>query len=322
MLYPLEFDPIFKEKIWGGNKIPQLLGKQTPLTNCGESWEVSCINDNISIVSNGFLANNQLNELIEIYMGDLVGEKIFDQFGLQFPLLIKFIDAQDNLSVQVHPDDKLALQRYKSLGKTELWYVIEADEGADLYVGFKEKITKNDYLAAVANGTVDQLMNFYPVHPGDAFFIPAGTVHAIGKGVLLAEIQQSSDVTYRIFDWNRTDADGKSRELHIREAEDAIHFDDHCQYAVHYDSTINKTVSLIRSKQFNINVLQFNEPLEKIYAQLDSFVIYMCLEGTVDLHYNEGKTVIEKGKVMLIPATVTEMKLIPHHDAKLLEIYM
>lgn len=321
MLYPLKFIPIFKGKIWGGNKISKILFKDAP-EHCGESWEVACVNNDISEVENGFLSENQLDELIEIYMGDLVGEKIYDEFGLNFPLLIKFIDAQDNLSVQVHPDDKLSYQRYKTLGKTELWYVIDADEGSGLYVGFKDGVTQQAYSDAVAKGTVDALLKFYPVKSGDAFWIPAGTVHAIGKGVLLAEIQQSSDVTYRIFDWNRVGIDGKPRELHINEAMEAIHFDEKIVYAVNYERAKNKTVSLIRSKQFNINVLNFDTPLEKIYAKLDSFVIYICLEGHVHLHYDDEETMIEKGEVILIPATITEMKLFPHHNAKLLEIYM
>ena len=218
MLYPLKFKPFFKEKIWGGNKIKSLLHRPvTNMTHCGESWEISAIEDNVSVVANGFFAdNNDLNELIEVYMGELLGDKVYDKYGLGFPLLVKFIDATDDLSVQVHPDDKLAKERYGMNGKTEMWYVIQADEGAGLYVGFKEGVTRDQYWDAVDAGTVDQLLRFYPVKKGELYFIPAGTVHAIGKGVLLAEIQQPSDVTYRIFDWNRVDENGNSRELHVK----------------------------------------------------------------------------------------------------------
>ena len=227
MLYPLKFKPFFKEKIWGGEKIKKVLHRPVGnMDHCGESWEISAIEGNVSVVANGFFAeDNDLNELIEVYMGDLLGDKVYDQYGLGFPLLIKYIDATDDLSVQVHPDDQLAQERYGMNGKTEMWYVIEADKGAGLYVGFKEGVTRDQYCDAVDAGTVDQLLKFHPVKPGDLFFIPAGTVHAIGRGVLLAEIQQPSDVTYRIFDWNRVDEQGNSRELHVDEAFDAIHFE-------------------------------------------------------------------------------------------------
>ncbi|HNW68582.1 MAG TPA: class I mannose-6-phosphate isomerase [Bacteroidales bacterium] len=323
MLYPLKFTPILKDKIWGGNKIKNILHKNTNSDRCGESWEISGLKDNVSVVNYGFLADNELDELIEVYMGDLVGEKNYDQFGTDFPLLIKFIDANDVLSVQVHPDDALAFRGHQSTGKTELWYVIEAEKGSGLYVGFKEGVTKETYLNAVANGSVEQLLNYYPVHAGDVFWIPAGTVHAIGKGVFLTEIQQSSDITYRIFDWNRKDAQGLSRELHTQEATDAIHFEEKITYKINYEHINNQTISLIRSQEFNINLLEFENPLEKIYAQLDSFVIYICLEGKVHLCYEEGEeTMIEKGDVILIPAALSEMKLIPQHHAKLLEIYL
>ena len=200
-LYPLKFTPALKEKIWGGRKIETILKHDIgSLENCGESWEVS-----------------------EIYLTDLVGEKNYEKYGLGFPLLVKFIDAQDNLSVQVHPDDAFAQERYGQNGKTEMWHVIQADEGAGLYVGFNQKITAQQYMDAVEEGHLEDFLKFYPVKPGDTFMIPAGTVHAIGKGVLLAEIQQPSDITFRIYDWNRVDANGNRRELHTEEAFEAIH---------------------------------------------------------------------------------------------------
>ena len=324
MLTPLKFDSQYFEKIWGGQKIKNILGKDFGgHSNCGESWEISGIAGKESEVAKGFwLEGNTLDELTEIYMGDLVGEKVYDTFGNDFPLLIKFIDAQDDLSVQVHPDDQMAGKRYGTNGKTEMWYVIQADQGAGLYVGFKKGVTKEQYLRAVEAGTVDQLLNFYPVAAGDVFFIPAGTVHAIGKRVLLAEIQQSSDCTYRIFDWNRVDANGQSRELHTADAVDAIHFGEEREYRCYFTPSKNKTAPIIRCNQFNINLLDFDMPLEKIYVGIDSFIIYVCIEGRVCFITEEREYILNKGEVMLIPASISEAKVIPLIESKLIEVYL
>ena len=322
-LYPLKFTPILKEKIWGGNKIETILKhKISPLKNCGESWEISGIVDDESVVANGFLAENNLNELMEIYLTDLVGEKNYEKFGLGFPLLIKFIDAQDNLSVQVHPDDTFAQERYGQNGKTEMWHVIQADEGAGLYVGFNQKITAQQYLDAVENGTLEDYLKFYPVKPGDTFMIPAGTVHAIGKGVLLAEIQQPSDITFRIYDWNRVDDKGNSRELHTEEAFDAIHSEENlADFQVHYEHEKNKTVTLVHSPYFNTNLLEMDMQVDKSFVQLDSFVIYMCLEGSAFLVSGDSKERLETGEVVLIPAEIDQLQIIPDPKARLLEVY-
>lgn len=324
MLTPLKFRSQYFEKIWGGQKIKTVLNKDFgKLTNCGESWELSGIAGKVSEVENGFpLEDNALDELLEIYMGDLVGERIYDTYGNDFPLLVKFIDAQDDLSVQVHPDDALAERRYGTNGKTEMWYVIAADPGAGLYVGFKKGVTKDDYHAAVAQGTVDQLLVFYPVASGDVFFIPAGTVHAIGKGVLLAEIQQSSDCTYRIFDWNRVDAQGNARELHTTDAEEAIHFGEETEYHRYYVPAMNKTIPVVKSKQFNTNILHFNQPLEKVYAGIDSFVIYVCVEGMACFVEDGQEYLLKKGEVMLVPALTTEVQLVPLPECKLMETFI
>jgi len=322
-LYPLKFTPILKEKIWGGNKIETVLKHHvSPMLNCGESWEVSGLVDAESVVSNGFLAENNLNELLEIYLTDFVGEKNYEKYGLGFPLLIKFIDAQDNLSVQVHPDDTLAQEKYGQNGKTEMWHVIQADEGAGLYVGFNQKVTEQQYVAAVEEGTLESLLKFYPVKAGDTFMIPAGTVHAIGKGVLLAEIQQPSDITFRIFDWNRVDQNGNSRELHTEEAIDAIHFEENVgDFKVKYTPEMNKTVTLVHSPFFNTNVLEMDMQVEKSFVQLDSFVIYMCLEGSAFLVSGDFKERLETGEVVLVPAEVDRLTIIPDSKAKLLEVY-
>ena len=322
-LYPLKFIPAPKEKIWGGRKIETILKHDLgSLKNCGESWEISGLVDDESVVRNGFLAENNLNELLEIYLTDLVGEKNYEKYGLGFPLLIKFIDAQDNLSVQVHPDDTLAQERYGQNGKTEMWHVIEADEGAGLYVGFNQKVTEQQYVDAVENGTLELLLKFYPVKAGDTFMIPAGTVHAIGKGVLLAEIQQPSDITFRIFDWNRVDANGNSRELHTEEALDAIHFEENlADFQVHYTPERNKSVSLVKSPFFTTNLLEMDMQVQKSFVHLDSFVIYMCLEGSAFLVADGFKERLETGEVVLVPAEVEQMQIIPDSYAKLLETY-
>lgn len=322
-LYPLKFTPILKEKIWGGNKIETILKhKISPLENCGESWEISGIVDDESMVANGFLAENNLNELLEIYLTDLVGEKNYEKYGLGFPLLVKFIDAQDNLSVQVHPDDDFAQEHYGQNGKTEMWHVIQADEGAGLYVGFNKKITAQQYLDAVEQGTLENFLKFYPVKPGDTFMIPAGTVHAIGKGVLLAEIQQPSDITFRIYDWNRVDDNGNSRELHTEEAFEAIHAEKNLDdFQVHYKHEMNKTVTLVQSPFFNTNLLEMDMQVQKSFVNLDSFVIYICLEGNAFMVSDAFKERLGTGEVALVPAEVEQMQIVPDGKAKLLEVY-
>ncbi|MFC2120171.1 type I phosphomannose isomerase catalytic subunit, partial [Bacteroidota bacterium] len=223
MLYPLKFKPIYKEKIWGGKKLSAFLNKKGITSDkCGESWEISAIDKNISVVSNGFLKKNNLLELIEVYMGDLVGDKIFDIYGINFPLLIKFIDAKDKLSLQVHPDDYLAEKRHNSFGKTEMWYVLDADPGSEIITGFNRELTKDEYNSYYNSGKITEILNYEKAEANNAFFIPAGRIHAIGSNILIAEIQQSSDITYRIHDWNRKDSNGKPRKLNTELAIDAI----------------------------------------------------------------------------------------------------
>ena len=322
-LYPLKFEPILKDKIWGGTRLKTMLYKEiSPANCCGESWEVSGLVGDESMISNGFLAENNLNELLEIYMTELVGEKNYEKYGLGFPLLIKFIDAQDNLSVQVHPDDELAQRKYGQSGKTEMWHVIASEPGSGLYVGFNKTVSKAQFEEAIANGTVEEVLQFYPVQPGDTFMIPAGTVHAIGKGVLLAEIQQPSDITFRVFDWNRVDDEGNSRELHVQEALEAIDFDHQTDnFKVEYQPQLNKTVRLVRSQYFNTSLLEFDQPLNKSFVEIDSFVIYMCLDGQILLAYGDERERLETGEVVLIPAEMEEVQLLPARKSKVLEVY-
>lgn len=322
-LYPLKFKPALKDRIWGGEKLKTVLGKQGKGSRCGESWELSAVDGNVSLVENGFLKNNNLQELIEIYMGDLVGDKIYETFGIEFPLLIKFIDANDDLSIQVHPDDELAEKRHKSFGKTEMWYVMDANPGATLISGFTSKISKSQYVQSVVDNTLKQLLNKEEVKHGDVFFIPAGRVHAIGKGILLAEIQQTSDITYRIYDWDRVDASGKPRELHTELAIDAIDYEFYPDIKTVYKDKMNEVVKLAQSPYFTTNKLLFDKPLYRDYIDLDSFVIYICCEGEFELQYSDNATIeVLKGQTILLPAVFKNINLIPKGKAEVLEVYI
>jgi mannose-6-phosphate isomerase len=323
MLYPLKFKTIYKAKIWGGDKVNHLLNKDfSPLENCGETWEISALETDCSVVSNGFLAGNTLAELVEIYMGDLVGERVFDAFGLDFPLLIKFIDAKDDLSVQVHPDDAAAGKSHGKNGKTEMWYVIDAQKDAKLNIGFNAPVTRPKLEEHIEKGSLEKLLNFVSVQADDAAFIPAGKVHAIGKGILLAEIQQSSDLTYRLYDYNRKDEQGKHRELHVKQACESIHYDDMNNDLISHPCKMNATDNLTRNPYFVCNRLVFDQAVEKIYEGIDSFVIYICLDGKINIQYDEGEESIAKGECLLIPACIDSVRLNPQTFSKLLEVYI
>jgi len=321
-LYPLKFTPLYKDKIWGGKKIKTVLNKDFgDLPNCGESWELSGVEGNVSVVANGYLEGNTLEELIEVYMGDLVGDQVFENFGIEFPLLIKFIDANDDLSIQVHPDDELARKRHNAFGKTEMWYVIQADPGSMLQVGFTHQVDADEYLEKLENNKVTEILNFEEVASGDVYFIPAGRVHAIGKGILLAEIQQTSDITYRIYDYDRRDKEGNPRELHTDLALDAIDFTIYPQYKTKVEAKANESVELVKCKYFTTNILEINEVVEKDYNELDSFVIFICLEGTVEIETEAGSETVTRGETILIPAVIESVTLKPQSSfVKLLEV--
>lgn len=322
-LYPLKFSPILKDKIWGGIKLSKLFGKESATDKAGESWELSGYEGDESVVVNGFLEGNNLVELAEVYMGDLIGDKIYDRFGLSFPLLFKLIDANENLSIQVHPGDEVAAERHNSFGKTEMWYVVDADPGAELIIGFTRDCSKEEYVEALENDRVENLLQKVPVKKGDVFFIPAGLVHAIGKGVVVAEIQQSSDITYRIYDYKRVDDQGNERDLHTAEALDVINFSASTNPKTACQAEMNEVTSLVTCEYFTTNLLKFNLQLIRNYAALDSFVAYMCLEGSFDIHTNDDITTIEKGDTVLIPAIIDEVRLIPHSEKVLmLEVYI
>ncbi len=322
-LYPLKFQPIFKDKIWGGRKIKDVLGMDFgKLPNCGEVWVVSGVEGNPTLVKNGFLAGNELNELVSVYMGDLVGDEVYEKYGDEFPLLIKYIDANDWLSIQVHPDDELAAKRKIGRGKTEMWYIMEAEKGAELISGFSKKVDKETYQKYLNEGKIKDILNFEKVENGDVFFIPAGRVHALGPGILLAEIQETSDTTYRIYDWDRIDASGMKRELHTAEALDAIDFEVAGDYKTHYKPKKNETVSLVQCPQFTTNLLEYNQPLSKDFEELDSFVIYMGIEGSSVLKWEGGEEKIALGDAVVIPNVINTVELRPEGKAKLLEVYI
>ena len=323
-LYPIKFSPIYKDKIWGGDKIRTVLNKDFGLLpNCGESWEISGVEGEESVVLNGFLTENTLNELVEVYMDELVGLKVYKKFGNEFPLLIKFIDAMDDLSIQVHPDDELSKERHNAYGKTEMWYIVQADPGASLISGFSKEVSKEEYLESVTNNTLTKILNTEQVQAGDVFFIPAGRVHAIGKGIVVAEIQQTSDITYRIYDFNRTDDAGNPRELHTDLAVDSIDFKTEESYKTAYELKLNSPVSLVDCPYFTTNILEFDTVQHKDIEELDSFVIYICTEGGFSITAEDQEPVsVSKGESVLIPASLGYYHLEPQTKSKVLEVYI
>lgn len=323
-LYPIKFKPIYLEKTWGGNRIKTLLNKDFGnLPNCGESWEISGVEGNISVVENGFLAGNNLQELIEIYMGDLVGDKVFKKFGEEFPLLLKFIDAQQDLSIQVHPNDETSKKNHNAYGKTEMWYVLDAENDALINCGFNRELDKQKYQDFLNSDKITEILNYDKAVKGDVYFIPAGRIHTLGKGALVAEIQQTSDVTYRIFDYNRKDDKGNLRELHTELALESLDFSYLDNYKTEYRVVQNKSSEIISCKYFTTNILDFNTSIEKNYNQLDSFIIYMSLDGDFEIEYQDGKVKVNKGETVLIPASLEIFKLIPvSKEVKTLEVYI
>lgn len=319
-LYPFKFNPILKDKIWGGEKLAQQFNKQSKSKDLGESWEISAVPGDISIISNGDLKGKSLQEILNLYQSELLGESNFKRFGKEFPLLIKFIDAKDDLSIQLHPNDALAKARHNSFGKTEMWYVMQADKDANLIVGFNQKIDKETYLKHLDNKTLTKILNFDKVKEGDTYFIEAGRVHAIGAGVLLAEIQQTSDVTYRVHDWDRVDADGNERELHNDIAIDAFDFDMKDDFRVDYKQLKNASNEMVSCPFFTTNFIELDTMLKKENTH-DSFVIYMCVDGEVEVSTETSKDLISKGETILIPAAIKNYNLKTDY-AKLLEVYI
>jgi mannose-6-phosphate isomerase len=320
-LYPLQFTPLFKYRIWGGEKLKTELNKQYTEENIGESWEISDVSGDETVVAEGALKGKTLRDLIKEFKGDFVGQTVYEKFGEDFPLLIKFIDAKTPLSIQVHPSNEVAKKRHNSFGKNEMWYVMQADDDAELIVGFDEKIDKEQYNKHLENNTILNVMHHEDVQKGDTFYIPTGRVHAIGSGVLLAEIQQTSNITYRIYDYDRVDEKtGDKRELHNDLAIDVIDYEVYESYKTKYEFKKNTSNKLVHSPYFRTNILDISDTVEKDYSYIDSFIIYMCVEGSAEIISNENTFLLNTGETILIPAN-NKIIVLKATNAKILEVY-
>lgn len=317
--YPLKFEPIYKDKIWGGNKIKTILGKDYDLPNCGESWELSGVEGNISIVANGPLKGESLIELVRKEPAQILGNKFAGRSD--FPLLIKFLDANDDLSIQVHPNDELAKKKHNGSGKTEMWYIIDADPGAELISGFSEKIDKDIFLRKCEEGTILESLNKEEVSQGDTFFIPSGRIHSIGKGILLAEIQQTSDITYRVYDFDRKGTDGKPRELHIDEAAEALNFNLESSYRTSYDRESTDS-TLVDSPFFTTRRMKGNNEFIRNLSEEDSFRIYIVISGKATFRWDEDSIPLTKGEVYLIPAVIKNFTIMGSNEFCGLEVFI
>lgn len=323
-LYPLTFNPVFSYRIWGGNKLKSVLNKSYSQDSIGESWEISDVEDNQTIVNNGNLKGNTLKDLIKKFKGDFLGHKVYQTFGNNFPLLIKFIDAKTPLSIQVHPSNQLAKKRHNSFGKNEMWYVMQAENEAELIVGFNQKISKEDYVNHLKNNTLKDILNTETVTSGDTFYIPTGRVHAIGAGVLLAEIQQTSNITYRIYDYDRVDKKtGQKRELHTNLALDAIDYNFYKKYKTDYNQVLNTPSQLVNSEYFKTNIIELNTKLTRDVTAIDSFIIYICVLGEVIINTPDDATnySLKMGQTIIIPACIN-LITIHANSAKLIEVYL
>lgn len=327
-LYPLIFKPSFHYRIWGGNQLKRF-HPEINQDKIGESWEISTVPNFVSEITNGHLQGKNLNDAIQIYKENLLGKETFRKYGLDFPLLIKFLDAQEVLSVQVHPNDEYAQKHYHSFGKSEMWYVLDAQENSELIIGLKENVDKEKYLEAVEKDRVEDVLRRVKVKKGDVFYIPAGRIHAIGKGIMIAEIQQTSDITFRIYDYNRVDKDGKKRELHVKEAAEVIDFtyikdpfSHYKNYEKRHEGKEDKSENrfhLVESPYFTSNKITFNKPLT--FTKEDKFRIYICIEGNFTIKYKEMSIPILCGHSFLIPACLDEFTFIPSEESVLLETY-
>ena len=318
---PSKFKALLKQTIWGGDKIIPFKHLDDHLENVGESWEISGVPGNETVVADGEYAGKKLNELVIEQKDKLVGKANYERFGDEFPLLIKFIDARQDLSIQVHPTDEIAKRQGKERGKTEMWYIMDSDKDAKLYSGLKKQITPEQYKAMVEDDTITDALAQYEVKEDDCFFLPAGRIHAIGTGCFLAEIQQTSDVTYRIYDFKRKDKDGNYRQLHTKEAAECINYTVEDDYRTHYEHKKNEGVTLVECPYFTTAVYDLDEPMTLDYSELDSFVILIGLKGEGTITDNEGNTVtISAGESILVPATTDTLKV--EGTIKMLETYV
>ena len=316
--YPLTFKPNIKERIWGGDKLRIQLGKPAADGPAGESWELSGVSGTISEIQNGPLEGTLLTDLIVQAPQAILGKEVIDRFGTSFPILIKFIDAQTDLSIQVHPNDEIAAKRHGSKGKTEMWYIIDADPGARLVLGFKEKIASSEFERHLKDKTLLNILHEQPVRAGEIYFIEAGTVHAIGGGILLAEIQQTSDITYRIFDYDRLGADGKPRELHIELAGDVMDLKPAHEAHIKYSREANQLNPVVHSPFFITHFLPVAQHVDRDLSNRNAFTIYMCVGGTVTLSSGDYSVELSKGRTALVPAVLEQVRL--EGEGELLEI--
>ncbi len=323
MLYPLKFHPILKEKIWGGEKLSTILKKQLSNKKTGESWEISTVGNDISVVSNGVFKGEKLSYLINKHKGNLLGNKVYNSFGNQFPLLIKFIDANRDLSIQLHPGDSLAKERHNSFGKTEMWYVVQADKDAKLIVDFNKATNKEEYQHYLNENRLVDLLNIERITKGDSYIINAGIIHAIGEGTLIAEIQQTSDITYRVYDWDRVDDQGNRRDLHTELALDALAFENKEQFRISYQKKENQANEMVSNQYFTTNYISVERVFERNYVEIDSFVVFLCLEGEGELVTENDRMRISMGETILVPAEIKTIELeSKDNNLKLLEVYI
>lgn len=317
-LYPLQFEPILKERIWGGEKLKTLLNKPITSKITGESWELSTVEGDVSTVANGDLKGKSLMELINEMPNEILGTRVHERFGKQFPLLFKYLDAREDLSIQVHPNDKLAKERHNSFGKTEMWYVMQADTDSRIIVGFKENSGKEEYLKHLHDNTLVSILDDVKAKAGDVFFLETGTVHAIGAGLVVAEIQQTSDITYRLYDFDRVDAQGNKRELHVDLALDAINYNK-VETQKKYDSKPNTSNVVVDCPYFTTNFIPLEDKVE-ISKSGETFTVYMCIEGSFEIEYEGFKHTYIKGDTVLVPAAINAFNLTG--KASILEIYI
>jgi mannose-6-phosphate isomerase len=318
-LYPIKFYPILKERLWGGTKLGTILGKELESDLVGESWEISGVNGDVSIVANGPHKGTSLINLIDEFPEAILGKSVLERFGKEFPILIKFIDAQKDLSIQLHPNDELARKRHNSFGKTEMWYVMDSDEDAELIIGFNEDVTEETYTESLKNNSLTDLLNYESVSEGETYFINAGKIHAIGAGVLIAEIQQTSDQTYRVYDYNRKDADGNPRELHTELSFEAIDYAKKDDFKVGYGRNLNVANPMVNCPYFKTNFISLNKKIRFDVSDRDCFTIYICVDGHVLIENDFGSILITKGETILVPA-ISSYILLNSERAKLLEI--
>ena len=313
-IYPFLFEPNLHKVVWGGTRLCPYKGLEPSADPIGESWEVSAVPSSTSIISNGAWQGRDLVSVINDHPEAILGKAVSEQYHGQLPLLVKFIDARKDLSIQVHPDDAMAQREHGKMGKSEMWYIIKADEGAHLYAGFSQTITPYEYQKRVEDGSITEVLADHPVKAGDVFYLPAGRVHAICGGILLAEVQQSSDVTYRIFDYNRPGMDGKPRELHTALAAQALDFHVEANYRTEYADTSNRAVQVIDTPYFDVRVMEISKPFHRDLRKYDSFIITMCIEGDCTIHVRSTaeEILLREGHSTLIPAAIADYDVIPH----------